>query len=250
MGSYDKDTKILLFDLYITNGMEEQSDFAVSKQEFTAFLENEARLRIDDFIEGAIEIAEEVHSGVKREDRSSPFLETHTLPVTIDVVKHYRSINRTITSVEVASAILHDVLEDNDRILDWYQTKAYGFEAYLIYRFGNRVYDIATELKIRPLENYSGTNDEERQLDRFQDYCDILTSAEYDVKTIKLADRLNNMRFISRVPEHPKAIRYLREAEDFYLAYTMLDPKIPDFYKKIRIAYEKLRESSKKILAA
>lgn len=250
MGRYDNDTKILLSDLYITNVMGEQSEFAVSKQEFTAFLENEARLRIDDFIEGAIEIAEEVHSGVKREDRLSPFLETHTLPVTIDVVKHYRHINRTITSVEVASAILHDVLEDNDRILDWYQTKAYGFEAYLIYRFGNRVYDIATELKIRPLENYSGTNDEERQLARFQDYCNILTSAEYDVKTIKLADRLNNMRFISRVPEHPKVTRYLREAEDFYLAYTMLDPKIPDFYKKIRIAYEKLRESSKKILAA
>jgi (p)ppGpp synthase/HD superfamily hydrolase len=105
-------------------------------------------------------------------------------------------------------------------------------------------------LKVRPLENYSGTNDEERQLDRFQEYCNILTSAEYDVKTIKLADRLNNMIFISRISEHPKVMRYLREAEDFYLAYTMLDPKMPDFYKKIRIAYEKLRESSKKVLAA
>jgi len=246
----DNNTKILLFDLYTINVMGEEPDYAVSKQEFTAFLENEAKLRVDDFIIGAIEIAEEVHSGVKREDRLSPFLETHTLPVTIDVVKHYRSINRTITSVEIASAILHDVLEDNDRILDWYQTKAYGFEAYLIYRFGNRVYDIATELKIRPLENYSGTNDEERQLDRFQEYCNILTSAEYDVKTIKLADRLNNMIFISRISEHPKVMRYLREAEDFYLAYTMLDPKMPDFYKKIRIAYEKLRESSKKVIAA
>jgi (p)ppGpp synthase/HD superfamily hydrolase len=246
----DNNTKILLFDLYTTNVMGEEHDYAVSKQEFTAFLENEAKLRVDDFVMGAIEIAEEVHSGVKREDRSSPFLETHTFPVAVDVVKHYRSINRTITSVEIASAILHDVLEDNDRILDWYQTKAYGFEAYLIYSFGNRVYDIATELKVRPLENYSGTNDEERQLDRFQDYCNILTSAEYDVKTIKLADRLNNMIFISRISEHPKVMRYLREAEDFYLAYTMLDPKMPDFYKKIRIAYEKLRESSKKVLAA
>jgi (p)ppGpp synthase/HD superfamily hydrolase len=246
----DNNTKILLFDLYITNVMGEELDYAVSEQEFTAFLENEAKLRVVDFIKGAIEIAEEVHSGVKREDRLSPFFETHTLPVTIDVVKHYRSINRTITSVEIASAILHDVLEDNDRILDWYQTKAYGFEAYLIYRFGNRVYDIATKLKIRPIENYSGTNDEERQLVRFQEYCNILTSAEYDVKTIKLADRLNNMIFISRISEHPKVMRYLREAEDFYLAYTMLDPKMPDFYKKIRIAYEKLRESSKKVLAA
>ena len=230
--------------------MEEKPGSAFSKQEFVAFLENEANLRVDDFIQGAIEIAEEVHYGVKREDNLSPFFETHTLPVAIDVVKHYRSINRHITSVEVACAILHDVLEDDDRILDWYKTKAYGFEAYLIYRFGNRIYDIATKLKIRPLENYIGSSDDERQLVRFQEYCNILTSAEYDMKAIKLADRLNNMRFISSIPGHPKIRRYLREAEDFYLAYTMLHPAMPDFYKKIRSAYEKLRASYKETVTA
>jgi (p)ppGpp synthase/HD superfamily hydrolase len=230
--------------------MEEKPGSAFSKQEFVAFLENEANLRVDDFIQGAIEIAEEVHYGVKREDNLSPFFETHTLPVAIDVVKHYRSINRHITSVEIACAILHDVLEDDDRILDWYKTKAYGFEAYLIYRFGNRVYDIATKLKIRPLENYMGSSDDERQLVRFQEYCNILTSAEYDMKAIKLADRLNNMRFISSTPGHPKIRRYLREAEDFYLAYTMLHPAMPDFYKRIRTAYEKLRASYKETVTA
>jgi (p)ppGpp synthase/HD superfamily hydrolase len=230
--------------------MEEKPGSAFSKQEFVAFLENEANLRVDDFIQGAIEIAEEVHYGVKREDNLSRFFETHTLPVAIDVVKHYRSINRHITSVEVACAILHDVLEDDDRILDWYKTKAYGFEAYLIYRFGNRIYDIATKLKIRPLENYIGSSDDERQLVRFQEYCNILTSAEYDMKAIKLADRLNNMRFISSIPGHPKIRRYLREAEDFYLAYTMLHPAMPDFYKRIRSAYEKLRASYKETVTA
>jgi (p)ppGpp synthase/HD superfamily hydrolase len=230
--------------------MEEKPGSAFSKQEFVAFLENEANLRVDDFIQGAIEIAEEVHYGVKREDNLSPFFETHTLPVAIDVVKHYRSINRHITSVEVACAILHDVLEDDDRILDWYKTKAYGFEAYLIYRFGNRICDIATKLKIRPLENYIGSSDDERQLVRFQEYCNILTSAEYDMKAIKLADRLNNMRFISSIPGHPKIRRYLREAEDFYLAYTMLHPAMPDFYKRIRSAYEKLRASYKETVTA
>src|ERR671931_2443094 len=197
--------------------MEEKPDSAFSKQKFAAFLENEANLRVDDFIQGAIEVAEEVHYGVKREDNLSPFFETHTLPVAMDVVKHYRSVNRNITSVEVASAILHDILEDNDRILDWYKTKAYGFEAYLIYRFGNRIYDIATKLKIRPLENYIGSSDDERQLARFQEYCDTLIRADYDVKTIKLADRLNNMGFlVSRTQLNNKTVyekvkRYLRE---------------------------------------
>jgi (p)ppGpp synthase/HD superfamily hydrolase len=221
----------------------------ISKGDFLSFIEGEAKLRLDDFIDGAIEVAEEIHFGVKREDNLSPFLETHTWPVTIDVIKHYRSLNRHITSVEIACAILHDVLEDNDRILDLYQTKAYGFEAYLSYRFGNRIYKMATELKIRPLENYAGTTDEERQLSRFQNYCDLLMSAEYDVKVIKLADRLNNMKFIisSAISTTPtkliqeKIKRYLREAEDFYLAYTMLTPKMPNYYVRLRSAFNELR---------
>jgi (p)ppGpp synthase/HD superfamily hydrolase len=222
-------------------------DYTINRQDFLSYLEREAKLRIDDFIEGAVEVAEEVHQGVKREDGFSPFLETHTWPVALDVVKHYRSVNRNITSVEVASAILHDILEDNDRILDFDKTKSYGFEAYLCYRFGNRVNEIATRLKIRPLENFVGVNDEERELNRFREYCDILISSEYDVKTIKLADRLNNMKFILDVaPINKKIIydkikRYMREAEDFYLAYTHLEPRMTEFYTTLRPLYEKLR---------
>jgi (p)ppGpp synthase/HD superfamily hydrolase len=216
----------------------------VSKHEFLAFLQDEAKVRLDDYIEGAVEVAEEVHSGLMREDGTSPFLETHTWPVTMDVVGHYRSVNRNITSVEIATAILHDVMEDDERILNLYESKSYGFEAYLAYRFGSRVRDIATKLKIKPLENYSGANDIERQLERFLEYCDILHDAEYDVKVIKLADRLNNMSFIRHVPRHDKIRRYMREAEDFYIAYTMLPPKMPHFYQSMRATYEQLKALS------
>jgi hypothetical protein len=51
-------------------------------------------------------------------------------------------------------------------------------------------------LKTKPLENYFGTNNEERQTARFFDYCTKLTKSAYDVKIIKLSDRLNNMRFM------------------------------------------------------
>lgn len=222
----------------------------ISRQEFLDFLQNEGKVRLDDYIEGAVEVAEEVHSGLMREDGASPFLETHTWPVTMDVVRHYRSVNRNITSVEVATAILHDVMEDDERILNVYESKSYGFEAYLTYRFGGRIRDIATELKIRPLENYTGTTDIERQLERFLEYCDILRDAEYDVKVIKLADRLNNMLFIRHVPGHDKIRRYIREAEDFYIAYTMLPPKMPQFYQRMRSVYEELRLLSKQKLVA
>jgi (p)ppGpp synthase/HD superfamily hydrolase len=223
----------------------------VGKHEFLAFLQDQAKVRLDDYIEGAVEVAEEVHSGLMREDGTSPFLETHTWPVTMDVVNHYRSINRNITSVEIATAILHDVMEDDERILNLYESKSYGFEAYLAYRFGSRVRDIATELRIKPLENYPGENDMERQLERFLEYCDILRDAEYDVKVIKLADRLNNMSFIRHVPGHDKIRRYMREAEDFYIAYTMLPPKMPHFYQSMRATYEQLRAlSMQKLVAA
>jgi (p)ppGpp synthase/HD superfamily hydrolase len=125
------------------------------------------------------------------------------------------------------------------------------FEAYLAYRFGNRIRNIASELKIKTLENYPGANDRERQLQRFLEYCDILRDAEYDVKVIKLADRLNNMSFIRRVPGHDKVRRYMREAEDFYIAYTMLPPKMPHFYQRMRDAYEELKVlPTQKLVAA
>ena len=223
----------------------------VSEQDFLAFLQDEAKLRLDDYIEGAVEVAEEVHSGLMREDGTSPFLETHTWPVTMDVIRHYRSVNRNITSVEIATAILHDVMEDDERILNLHESKSYGFEAYLEYRFGSRIHDIATKLKIKSIENYPGSNDLERQLARFLEYSDILREAEYDVKVIKLADRLNNMSFIRQVSGHDKIRRYMREAEDFYIAYTMLPPKMPQFYHSMRAAYEELRAlSTKKLVAA
>jgi (p)ppGpp synthase/HD superfamily hydrolase len=214
---------------------------SASKEEFLSFLQNEGRLRIDSLIESAVEVAEEVHAGLTREDGKSLFLETHTWPVAMDVVRHYRENNRSITGVEVASAILHDVMEDDERILNLYESKSYGFEAYLAYRFGSRVQEIASELKVKPLDMFPGTTDEERAHARFWQYCDILSKAEYDVKVIKLADRLNNMLFIQNVQGHDKVRRYMREAEDFYLAYAMLEPKMPKLPKKMRSAYEALR---------
>jgi (p)ppGpp synthase/HD superfamily hydrolase len=244
-------TKIFCLTSVIPRVMDRLDIPQISKHEFLDFLQDEGKVRLDDYIEGAVEVAEEVHSGLMREDGTSPFLETHTWPVTMDVVRHYRSANRNITSVEVATAILHDVMEDDERILNLHESKSYGFEAYLAYRFGSRIGDIASELKIRPLENYAGITDNERQLERFLEYCDILREAEYDVKVIKLADRLNNMLFISHVPGHDKIRRYMREAEDFYIAYTMLPPKMPHFYPSIRAAYERLRIlSPQKMVAA
>ncbi len=215
---------------------------SVTKNELISYLENEAKIRIDSLIEGAIELAEEVHADVKREDGSSSFLETHTWPVTLDVAKHYVSENKLLTSLQIVGTILHDFMEDDEKILDLYASKTYGFDAYFLHRFGDYVYKVIMTLKIQPIENYSGNNDEERKSARFLEYCNLLANSAYDVKAIKLADRLNNMRFVAEIPGNEKIKRYVREAEDFYIAYPLLTPRMDDFYTKIRSVYDDLRK--------
>ncbi len=215
---------------------------SVTKDEFLSFLENEVKFRIDTIVEGAVEMAEEVHASVKREDGTSSFLQTHTWPVTMEVIKHYQSENKLLTSLQIAGAILHDFMEDDEKILDLYASHTYGFDAYLIHRFGDYVYKMIMTLKIQPLENFSGTTDEERKSERFHEYCNILANAPYDIKAIKLADRINNMRFVAEIPGNEKIQRYIREAEDFYIAYPLLTPRMDNFYSKMRTAYEDLKK--------
>ena len=214
---------------------------SVTKEELLSYIENEAKIKVDSLVEGSIEAAEEIHAEIKREDGISSFLETHVWPVTLEVIKHYQTTHKLLTTLQISSAILHDVMEDNDRILDVYASKAYGFDAYFKHRFGDYVYNVAMILKTKPLENYSGSNEEKQKSSRFQDYCSALANSAYDVKVIKLADRLNNMKFISNVSGHEKIQRYLREAEDFYIAYPIFPPAMSDFYTRMRKAYEELR---------
>ncbi len=215
----------------------------VTKAEFMAFVEREAKIHVDSFIEGAVHMAEEVHAGVRREDGAAPFLETHIFPVAMDVIRHYGRVNKPMTTIQIVSAILHDVMEDNDRILDLHAAKSYGFDAYFSHRFGDYVYRAANTLKTKPLDIYPGADQGQQELERFRDYCNVLARSDYDIKAIKLADRINNMKFISRVPGHEKIARYLREAEDFYLAYTVIEPRMDDFYGDLRKAYEDLRSA-------
>jgi hypothetical protein len=135
-------------------------------------------------------------------------------------------------------------MEDNERILDLHVSHDYGFDAYFEYEFGNYVCNVLTTIKVKPLENFDGLDTQEQRYKRFQNYCETLLKATYDIKTIKLVDRMNNMNFMLQCPEHEKVNRYLREAEDFFIAYTLVPPTITDFYYKIREVYETLQKIS------
>jgi (p)ppGpp synthase/HD superfamily hydrolase len=215
-----------------------------TKKDLISVIEKEAKLKVDSFVESAMSMAEEIHLGLKREDNKSPFLETHIWPVTIDVIRHYLSSNKLLTTLQIVSSILHDVMEDDEKILDMYASKSYGFDAYFIHKFGDYVYNVATTLKVKRLGLFEDLTEQEQQEERFRQYCTALSKSAYDVRVIKLADRLNNMNFISQIPYNDKVKRYIREAEDFYIAYALAPPRMDDFYKRIRQAYDELRNLS------
>ena len=212
-----------------------------TKNDLFKVIEDEGNVRIDSFVESAVELAEEVHSDLKREDDKSSFLETHIWPVTIDVIRHYKSAGKLLTTLQIVSSILHDVLEDDEKILDQYTSKSYGFDAYFRHRFGEYTYNIATNLKVIPLETYQQYDEKIREHVRFKEYCTKLVNSSYDVKIIKLADRLNNMNFVSQLSKNDKVKRYIREAEDFYIAFTLIPPSTDEFYFRMRQLYDELK---------
>jgi (p)ppGpp synthase/HD superfamily hydrolase len=212
-----------------------------TKEDLLAVIENEAHIRVDSFVQNAIDLAEEAHSDLKRDDGKSSFLETHIWPVTIDVIRHYNTTNKFLTSLQIVSSVLHDIMEDDEKILDLYASKSYGFDAYFRHRFGEYVYNASNTLKTKPIENFQGKNKSEKLTTRFLDYCATLTKSDYDIKIIKLCDRLNNMKFISQNPNSVKISRYISEAEDFYIAFSILPPTVKDFYIKMKESYNELK---------
>ena len=212
-----------------------------TKEDLLTVIENDAHIRVDSFIQNALDLAEEAHSDLKRDDGKSSFLETHIWPVTIDVIHHYNTNYKFLTSLQIVSSILHDIMEDDEKILDLYASKSYGFDAYFKHRFGEYVYNVSYTLKTKPLENYQGKSESEKQTARFLDYCTTLTKSDYDVKIIKLCDRLNNMKFISQNPNSTKISRYISEAEDFYIAFSIFPPTVKDFYIRMKETYNELK---------
>ena len=54
------------------------------------------------------------------------------------------------------------------------------------------------------------------------------------------------MMFIANIPYHEKAQRYIKEAENFYLAFSLMSPSTDDFSYKLRKAFEKLKSLKEK----
>jgi guanosine-3',5'-bis(diphosphate) 3'-pyrophosphohydrolase len=146
-------------------------------------------------IRRAYELAEAVHATQMR-DEGTPYI-LHPLRVAISLVEELRITSPTL----ICSALLHDVIEDSP---DYY-ARGPVTRADIAADFGEAVAEIVWLLS------------------KFEDVtlpaylAAIEAAAPTGAPLVKLADRLDNLRSLTRSPKVDKIRRYIRTTEIFFL---------------------------------
>lgn len=141
-----------------------------------------------DIVRSAYTVAEEAHRDQMRDEGTAYIV--HPVRVAVSLVDELEIYSPTL----VASALMHDVIEDSpitrEQIRDM---------------FGERIAEIVwllTKLDDVTLPNYLAA---------------IEAAVETGAPIVKLCDRLDNLRFLSHSPKIEKIHRYIRTTEIFYL---------------------------------
>jgi (p)ppGpp synthase/HD superfamily hydrolase len=166
---------------------------------------------IDDILKitRAFSIAIKVHSGqVKRGNKIEPYI-NHPLRVALILTEELHEYDIDL----VCAAILHDTLgisADSSMTNPKNQTDSQRdiLEARLKNEFGERVYCIVTTLA-KPLAK---SEEKERILG---EYFKNIARGPEDVRYIKLADRLDNIRSLKNAIQRDKVLRYKEETEKY-----------------------------------
>lgn len=166
----------------------------------------------------AVALAAEVHHGQCR-DEGTPYIE-HPIRVA-----HIAESEVGLTEVDcLLAAYLHDAVED--------AADPDAVRARIRSDFGERVLEMV-EILTKPADR--SLPKEER--DRF--YHQRLLEAPWEVRALKLCDRLDNTRFLIRCPDSKKRATYLRETEEKYLP---LAERAGVLLEALRAGTEKVRE--------
>jgi len=150
-----------------------------------------------ELIERAYEFAAQAHEGQKR--KSGEDFMFHT----VEVVRILVDLNLYDT-ISIASALIHDVIEDTGCPLEKVRQA-----------FGDEIAGIVDGLtKISRMDGYVFRSAQEAQV---ENYRKLILSMAKDIRVIliKFADRLHNMRTLNALPEE-KRKRIARETLDIY----------------------------------
>lgn len=153
------------------------------------------------FIKKALDFAFKVHKNQTR-DEGAPYI-LHPFSVAL-----YLAEKMQIGDVNlIASALLHDVIEDSPRVN----------EEILRIEFGEKVAGYVSLLSKHKVPGIDKS--EIRRL-----YHEKLKTAPVEVLKIKIADRLDNIRFLHKNPYKDKIRRYVAETREVYF------PLAKDFF--------------------
>jgi GTP pyrophosphokinase len=157
----------------------------------------------------AFSIAIKVHSGqVKKGNKIEPYI-NHPLRVALILTEELHEYDIDL----VCAAILHDTLGVNagtSTISPKSQTDSQrdSLEARLKSEFGERVYSIVTTLA----KPFAKSEEKERILG---EYFRNIAKGPEDVRYIKLADRLDNIRSLKNAIQKDKVLRYKEETQKY-----------------------------------
>lgn len=179
-------------------------------------------------LQRALQVAISAFEGLRRDD-GSDVLTQHLLPMTASLVEYYVLEKRRIDVDLLIASLLHDVGED-----------VKGFNLQEIRQiFGDKVYEISSTLTKHKLPKRVGYYIYENRLKYNKDYYAQINSSSKDVKLIKAADRLNNLKCAYTNPDSNKVLNYIRETEEIYLP---IFSEFPYFYKRIYQELIRLRK--------
>jgi (p)ppGpp synthase/HD superfamily hydrolase len=150
------------------------------------------RFGSDATVRRAIALAKESHSQQIR-DGGEPYI-IHPLRV----ANHYLVVNPSASESEVATAILHDVLEDNSALT----------RARLAEIMGDEIAAAVDILSKKTSEKFLSA----------EEYKIGIINASPFVRIIKLCDRLDNLISLRSCPDSQKRHRYLTRTEAYYEA--------------------------------
>jgi GTP diphosphokinase / guanosine-3',5'-bis(diphosphate) 3'-diphosphatase len=146
----------------------------------------------------AVEWALERHAGQKRRDGSD--FAAH--PLRVALILHELA-SQTHADVLCAS-LLHDLLEDTDTTEDD-----------IMEVFGTKVSDMVRSLTLQPIPE--GKTKMQRNMAHFES----LRWEGRDVQIVRSADRLDNLRTLSAIPEYSRREEYVQETEEGLVPLTL-----------------------------
>jgi (p)ppGpp synthase/HD superfamily hydrolase len=149
-----------------------------------------ARLTVEqlDLVERAYKVAEAAHRGQMRDEGTAYIV--HPLRVAVSLVDELQIHSPTL----IASALLHDVIEDSPTTREQ-----------IAEMFDERIAKIVwllTKYEHVPLPAYLAA---------------IEAASDTGAPLVKLCDRLDNLRFLAHSPKAEKKRRYIRTTEDHYI---------------------------------